>query len=179
MLFGAKAQKRSFPGLQPELKSPDGRYLIRNSDSLTENPAHTLTLVDAKSGYEIKIYQYARGADVLWSPASDAFVINDYEGSNSTRPILYQLPWRGTKVDMLTEMANFLQSRGKEKIIFGNDHLYFTVRRWLNKKELLCRLNGYGDANPNGFTRDYIYKIGGGFRPYPRDITQEAPPHVR
>jgi hypothetical protein len=167
-IHGANAQKASFPGRRSEVTSLNGRYMIRNSDNLKENPAHTLTLVDAKGGPAIKIYQYARGADVLWSPASDAFIINDYEGSNSTRPVLYEVPWTGTKTDILVELTNFLRSRGGEKIVFGNDHLYFTARRWLNKREVLCRLDGYGTANPNGFSRDYVYEIGDGFRAYQR-----------
>ncbi|MFZ3362965.1 MAG: hypothetical protein WBX13_06765 [Candidatus Acidiferrales bacterium] len=166
------AQSVSFPGAKSETESPDRRYVIRNSDSLTENPAHTLWLVDAKGGSAIKIYQYARSADVLWSPASDAFVINDYEGSNSTRPFLYAVPWTGTKIDLLEEFTHFLRGRHEERLVLKNDHVYFTVRRWINPHELLCQLEAYGAASPHGsgFNGHYVYRIGEGFRPYnPKD----------
>jgi hypothetical protein len=142
--------------------------VIRNSDSLTENPAHTLTLVDANTGSAIKIYQYPRAADVLWSPASDSFVINNYEGSNSTRPILYSLPWNDKKTDLLETLTVFLRGRHEENLVLKNDHVYFSVRRWINSHELLCRLEAYGEASPNGpgFKGQYVYRIGKGFRVY-------------
>jgi hypothetical protein len=113
---GVSAQNVSFPGAKSETKSPDGRYMIRNSDSMTENPAHTLTLVESEGGSVVKVYQYRRSADVLWSPASDAFVINDYEGSDSTRPALYKVPWTGTKTDILEQLTAFLRSRHEENL---------------------------------------------------------------
>lgn len=166
------AQNISFPGTKSETESPDRRYVIRNSDSLTENPAHTLSLVDAKSGSAIKIYQYSRSADVLWSPASDAFVINDHEGSDSTSPVMCALLWTGTKTDLLEEFTEFLGKRHEERLVLKNDHVYFTVRRWINPHELLCQLEAYGGASPHGsgFKGYYIYRIGESFRLYnPKD----------
>jgi len=165
---GASAQGVSFPGAKSETESPDGRYVIHNSDSLSENPAHTLTLVEAKSRSAIKIYQYARSVDVLWSPASDAFVINDYEGSDSAKPLLYDVPWTGTKTDILKEFTRFMRRRHEEKLVLNNDHVYFTVRRWINPRELLCQLEAYGEASPHGsgFKGFYVYRIGEGFRVY-------------
>lgn len=165
---GASAQILSFPGAKLETESPDGRSMIRNSDSLSESPAHTLTLVEAKSGSSIKIYQYARSVDVLWSPASDAFVINDYEGSDSTRPFLYEVPWTGTKTDILKEFTRFMRRRHEEKLVLKNDHVYFTVRRWINPRELLCQFEAYGEASPrgSGLKGFYVYRIGEGFRVY-------------
>jgi hypothetical protein len=165
---GVSAQNVSFPGARSEAKSPDGLYIIRNSDSMTENPAHTLTLVESKGGSVVKVYQYRRSADVLWSPDSDAFVINDYEGSDSTRPVLYKVPWTGTKTGILEELTAFLRSRHEEKLVFNNDHIYLTVQRWINRHELLCRLEAYGAASPHGsgFKGYYVYGIGDGFRVY-------------
>jgi hypothetical protein len=82
------AQNVSFPGVRSESKSPNGRFVIKNSDSDVKDPAHTLKLVDGRNGSVIKIYQYGRGVGILWSPASDAFVINDHEGSNVSHPVL-------------------------------------------------------------------------------------------
>jgi hypothetical protein len=153
------------------VKSPDGRYTIRNSDSLTEDPAHTLTLVDASTGSAIKICQYPRHVDVLWSPVSSAFVVNDYEGSDSTRPLLYSLPWTGKKADLLEELTDFLRRRHQENLVLKNDHVYLTVRRWISPQELLCQLEAYGDASRHGagLKGYYVYKIGAGFRVYKPD----------
>ena len=49
----------------------------------------------------------------------------------------------------------------KLKVPLSNHHVYFTAQRWLSDNEILCRVTGYGDADPEGFTKHYVYKIGG------------------
>lgn len=160
------AQSVSFPGTRSESKSPDGRFAIKNSDSDVEDPAHTLTLVDRRNGSVIKIYQYERGVDILWSPASDAFVINDHEGSNVSHPVLFREPWSTNFTDLREKLIDFLRSRNQAKSALENHHVYFTALRWLNDNEVLCQVTGYGDVDPKGFTREYVYKLGVGFRPH-------------
>jgi len=125
-------------------------------------------LVDSRSGKQHKVRDYARHVEVLWSPASDAFVVNDFEGSDTTRPILYALPWSDSQTDLLENLTDFLRTRGQEKLVLQNGHIYLSVQRWINPKELLCRLEAYGEASPHGsgFKGDYVYKIGEGFRVY-------------
>jgi dipeptidyl aminopeptidase/acylaminoacyl peptidase len=162
------AQIAQFPGTKSETKSPDGRYAIQNRDSENTDPAHVLFLLDKTNGSKTLIHPYGRSVDILWSPKSDAFVINDHEGSNSARPLLYSLPWNDTKIDLLESLTVFLRGRHQENVVVGNDHVYLLARRWINSTEILCRLEGYGEASPtgSGFTRYYLYKIGDGFRPY-------------
>ena len=157
-------QNISFPGIRSESKSPDGRFVIKNFDSETEDPAHTLTLLDHRTGTEIKIYRYGRHVDVLWSPNSKAFVINDYEGSNISHPVLFTEPWTLARVDLREKLIDFLRARNEAKSVLGNDHVYITAERWLNSDKLLCKVTGYGAANPKGFTKRYVYEIGVGFR---------------
>ena len=165
-ILGASAQKVSFPGPKSETRSPDGRYAIRNVDDEEAQPPHSLTLIDSSSGKQYKIRDYGRHVEVLWSPASDAFIVNDFEGSDSTRPILYPLPWRDEEIDLLKELTDFLRTRGEEKLVLQNDHVYLSVNRWLNSREVLCRLEAYGEASPHGsgFEGNYVYKLGKGFR---------------
>ena len=162
----ASGQKISFPGTKSEVKSHDGRYIVRNQDDEKQQPAHTLTLVDTKDNSATKVYSYSRHVEVLWSPTSDAFVVNDYEGSDISRPVLFTAPWTGQPVDLREKLIDFLRSGRGAKSVLENHHVYFSVRRWLHANEILCRLTGYGDADPKGFTSDYVYKIGDGFRPH-------------
>ena len=85
--------------MKSETKSPDGRYTIRNTDDEKQEPAHVLALIDAKDGSTTKIYAYGRHVDVLWSPTSVAFVVNDYEGSDAAHPVLFTAPWDNQPVD--------------------------------------------------------------------------------
>jgi hypothetical protein len=165
VLSSAVGQKISFPGSRSETKSPNGRYVIQNVDS-DQPPAHTLILMDMRNGSTNTVYKYARHVDVLWSPSSDATVINDYEGSNASRPILITLPWTAatTPLDLRENLIDFLRSKGESKIILGNDHSYLLAQRWLSSKEILCELRVYGEANPKGAARLYVYTIGEGFK---------------
>ncbi|MGB6482070.1 MAG: hypothetical protein WBE86_01135 [Candidatus Acidiferrales bacterium] len=162
---GASAQNVSFPRARSEAKSPDGRLEIKNSDSDVENPVHTLTLIDHRNGSEIKIYRYGRSVDILWSPSSGAFIINDHEGSNVAHPVLFTKPWSTKYTDLREKLIDFLRSRNEAKSVLENDHVYITAQRWLSSNEILCKVTGYGEVDPNGFTKHYVYKIGVGFRP--------------
>jgi hypothetical protein len=165
MLGKANAQKVTFPGTKSELKSPDGHYTIRNMDDEKQEPAHTLTLIGPKGSTE-KIYSYGRHVEVLWSPTSSAFVVNDYEGSDASRPVLFTIPFTGKPLDLREKLTDFLRSRGNAASAEENHHVYFSAKRWLSDDEILCQVTGYGDVDPKGFTRRYVYKLSGGFRPY-------------
>ena len=167
MLSQANTQKVTFPRSRSEAKSPNGRYTIRNADDEKQEVAHTLTLIDTRSSSSSQIYSYGRHVDVLWSPTSRAFVVNDYEGSDASRPVLFTIPLADQPLDLREKLTYFLRSQGKAKRVEGNHHVYFTVQRWLNGDKILCQVTGYGDADPKGFTERYVYKLGGGFRPYP------------
>ena len=168
IITSVNAQVAQFPGTKSETKSPDGRYTIQNRDRENTEPAHVLFLLDRRNGSKTLIQSYDRSVDIFWSPKSDAFVINDHEGSDSARPLLYSLPWNDTKIDLLEKLKVFLRGRHQENLVVGNDHVYLLARRWINSRELLCRLEAYGEASHtgSGFTGYYLYEIGNGFRPY-------------
>jgi hypothetical protein len=162
----SNAQAVHFPGPESDARSPDRRYVIQNLDSNGTEPAHTLFLLDMRNGSKTNIHSYDRHVDILWSPQSDGFVINDYEASDSARPLLYSLPWGGANIDLLEKLTTFLRGQHQEQLVIQNDHVYLSVRRWINSRELLCRLEAYGDMSPHGagFSGYYVYKIGEGFR---------------
>jgi hypothetical protein len=164
LVLTASARQISFPGSKSTTKSPDGRYTVQNLDDAHAEPAHALMLIDSKSGKQHKIYEYGRHVDVLWSPASDALVVNDYGGSDFSRAMLFTLPSGESRVNLWKELIHFLQSRGDARSALGNGHVYFTVEKWLNDHEFRCKLTGYGPANRKGFTEHYVYEIGVGFR---------------
>jgi hypothetical protein len=166
IVSGLSAQKISFPGAKSETKSPDGRYTIRNTDDEKQEPSHVLALIDAKDGSTRKVYSYERHVDVLWSPASAAFVVNDYEGSDAAHPVLFTAPWTNQPVELREKLIGFLRSGRGAKSLLDNHHVYFSAQRWLSDDEILCQVTGYGDVDPKGFTAQYVYKIGAGFRPH-------------
>jgi len=161
---GLSAQKISFPGAKSETKSPDGRFAIRNTDDEKQEPSHVLALIDTKDGSTRKVYSYERHVDVLWSPSSTAFVLNDYEGSDAARPVFFTAPWTNQPIDLREKLIGFLRSGPGAKSVLDNHHVYFAAQHWLNADEILCQVTGYGDVDPKGFTAQYVYKISTGFR---------------
>lgn len=163
-LVQMSAQKVLFPGIKTEAKSPDGNYVVKNVDDESRQPAHTLCLVETKAKTETEIYKYRRHVDVLWSPASDAFVVNDYEGSNASHPVLFTKPWTAQPIDLRERLLMFLGTQEATKGMLSNLHVYLLALRWLSDDDILCRVTGYGGADPKGFTKDFVYKVGEGFR---------------
>jgi hypothetical protein len=157
-------QDVAFPGLTSEAKSPDGRYTIQNTDDEKREPAHTLSLVDNRDGVANRIYSYSRHVVVLWSPTSAAFVVNDYEGSDASHPLLFTAPWTNHPVDLKEKLVEFLHSGRGANSILANHHVYLLGRRWLSGDEVLCRVTGYGDTDPKGFSAQYVYTLRKGFR---------------
>lgn len=165
LLLGASAQKASFPGVTSEVKSPDGRYTVRNTDDENQTPAHLLTLIDNRNGVAIRTYSYGRHVNVLWAPTSKAFVVNDYEGSDTSRPMLFTEPWADQPVDLREKLTDFLRPRGEARSILGNHHVYVSAEKWRSGDEIVCQVTGYGDVDRKGFKKRYVYKLGEGFQP--------------
>ena len=163
-LVQMSAQKVSFPGIKTQAKSPDGHYVVKNVDDENREPAHTLTLMETTANKVMETYEYRRHVDVLWSPASDAFVVNDYEGSDASHPVLFTKPWTAQPIDLRERLLTFLGTQVATKGMLSNLHVYLLAQRWLADGDILCRVTGYGDADPKGFRKDFVYKVGEGFR---------------
>jgi hypothetical protein len=161
----AETPGAEFPGHRGGLTSPEGRYVVLNIDSQTENQVHylgdnhALYLVDLKVPSVKRVHAYGRSASVRWSPKGSAFFINDRTGSNSSNVIVFVLA-RGTALDISKE----LKKRVQHKSITGNDHVYLEATEWLAENIVKIKVHGYGDVDPKGFELWYEYVIGGPLR---------------
>lgn len=161
----AHAQTVTFPGQKPESISPNKRYAIRNEDDEKRSPAHVLIFREAGLQEEHRLYEYDRSVDVLWSPLSNAVVINDHEGSDSSKPVLFSFAKGRNPIDLWPKLIEFLRALHQDPSALKNHHVYFTADRWLDGKSFLCKLTGYGEENPGGFTRYYVFELNkDGFR---------------
>jgi hypothetical protein len=157
------AQTASFPGVRSETHSPNHQYLVRNEDQGGKEPAHTLIFVDSQSKKETRFYGYGRSVELLWSPLSDAFVINDHQGSDSSKPLLFYVPLQQGPVDLRGRLLDFLREQHDTSSSLNNHHVYFTAVKWLDRRKILCKLTGYGEQDPNGFTKFYVFDTKRGF----------------
>jgi hypothetical protein len=154
---------RDFPGPQRELKSPDGRYSVENIDSGSE-PHHTLLLKKTETGTVRTLCNYNRSVSVLWSPDGKKLVVNDYLGSNLSESVIFFVDQTSSPLDIGAELLQSLKSSPDRRSLVGNDHVYFAVSRWEGDEAVKLKVWGYGEVDPKGFSRLYIYQVGGTFR---------------
>ena len=162
-LTGHEDQAVRFPSATNKTKSPNGSYMLVNVDHPDEIDAdgdwHSIFLVDAKTGGKTLFYKYGRGVDVVWSPDSNAVVVNDYWGSNVSRSVLFALNRSNQRVDIGEMLMKSNRPQREKESIETADHVYASVVKWLNKKTVVFKIYGYNGVDPNGFTLIYAYDV--------------------
>ena len=137
-----------FPENQRTIDSPDKKYSIYNKDS-DQEPNHSLYIRRHAPEAQQKILDYGRHVDVMWSPESNAFFVNDYSGSSEATCLVFF-------ADGLRRLdVKDLLSKIHEEEILSSDHLYVTCKKW-TKERIEVSVSGRGDKYPNGFDRKFI-----------------------
>jgi hypothetical protein len=118
----ANAQSHStFPGEKSISKSSNGWYVVRNIDDENLHPTHRLELEDSLTRTKVKLFDYDRSVDVLWSPAGSKFIVIDYAGSDLTESYIYVIDKPLRRINVTDELQ---QKYPDSKRIFKNDHVY-------------------------------------------------------
>jgi hypothetical protein len=147
--------------------SPDARFVLKNVNT-PEDPRspHAIYLTDMKTGRREVLYTYARRADLIWSPASDALAINDWDANNDAQCIVFILVPRQERIDLREQ---FLKSRrpDREKRLAADHRNYFDnyahAIRWLDARTLLFVVQGHSSDRRRNFLLEYTYRLGDSF----------------
>ncbi len=157
----------SFPEVSDSW-SPDGRFVVKNVDDPRNiNSPHSIFLTDMQTGQRMLLYSYPRKVDLLWSPASEALAINDWDANNDSQCIIFVLSPHHERIDLREE---FMKSRRPdvEKKLATNrrdyDHNYAHLVRWLDATTLLSVIEGHSSDRKRNFLLVYEYKLGESFR---------------
>ena len=156
-----------FPGESSQIASPNGRYVLVNVDSESEEHAlalgdnHALYLRDLRTGKEKKIYTYGRKVEALWSPRGNRLMISDYGGCDYANCIIFLFDTARSPIDVQEQLR---EKMGYNKSIFGNHHPYIVGTEWFSEKRVKIKIFGHGNIDPHGFTLWYEYLIGDGFK---------------
>lgn len=171
-LYGLTATAASqkviqFPGEISQIASPNGRYVLVNIDSESEEQTlslgdnHALYIRDLKTGKEKKIYTYGRHIKTLWSPRGNRLMISDYGGSDYANCIIF---FFDTARDPINVQEQLREKMKYNKSIFDNHHVYIVGTKWFSENRVKIKIFGHGNIDPNGFTLWYEYLIGDGFK---------------
>jgi hypothetical protein len=133
----------------PDVKdswSPDGRFVLKSVDHREDlNAPHSIYLTDMRLGARSVLYSYLRTVDVLWSPASDALAINDWDTNNKPRCVILRLVPRQERIDVGEELARSRQ-RDEGKPLARNyrddERNRVHMIRWVDAKTILLDVEG-------------------------------------
>ncbi len=159
-----------------ELRSPDGRYLIRSVEH--SGPTHefsgvfrTLVLQEVATGVTRGLFNYLGRVGVAWS-GSNFVIVTEYVSKKTSRALVFRLD-RPDEYQVIDKPNLALQLHDERRAqLERNDHVYVEVSR-IDGIVLTLRVWGYGAHDPQGFRFQCAYdlnvgaascreKIGGG-----------------
>lgn len=146
---------RNFPDKKSEIVSPDGQYLVENVDH-HEEYTHVLFLKNKTTGETRQVYEYTRGASVVWSPDSRHFAIDDGAGSDYTETKILSVDESVPEIDVQKEIRDKMNVN-----VPSGHHEYFYVAYWIDARRVVVYHWGYGGDDPNGFCECYVYRLNG------------------
>ncbi|MGC2194903.1 MAG: hypothetical protein WA628_09510 [Terriglobales bacterium] len=137
-----------------ELRSPDGRFVIRSVDHVARPGEFTgvfrsLVLEDAATGSARGLYNYLGRVGVAWS-GSNFVIITDYVSKKTARALVFRIDQPG---EYLVIDKPHLAARIPDELraqLERNDHVYLEVSR-IEGTALTIRVWGYGVRDPQGF----------------------------
>lgn len=155
----------NFPGPKSELKSPNGLYAIKNIDDprfdrelVCQNYSSHLVFLKKGQKKQVPFKKYFRNVDILWSPDSSAFVLNDWIGSNVAESYLYRVTRLTQPIDIGSKLI-LTNENDKHSVAeaakFGA--VYTFVSRWKDPTSLEIKLAGHSIGR--GFTLTYSWDL--------------------
>ncbi len=145
-----------------ELRSPDGKFVIRSVDYVPQ--AHefsglfrALILENLADGSTRELYHYVNRVGVAWS-GNNFIIITDYVSKKTARALLFRIDQPGEYVvfDKPSLAARIPHERRIQ--LERNDHAFLEVSR-LDGSVLTVRVWGYGAHDPQGFRFQCEYEL--------------------
>jgi len=145
-----------------ELRSPDGRFVVRNAER--EAPAtdldgtfHSLWVVESGSGRTRKLCDYVGVAAAAWTE-DDRLLVTEYLGRRTSRALLFAVadatgPLVLDKGTLTQQVPPALRDT-----LRGNDHVFIEAEA-VAGNELLLEVWGYGKHDAMGFRWKCSYNI--------------------
>jgi len=148
----------TFPSSSNALSSPDGQYVLKNVDSDFDEPAHSIYLVDVRTGHQRLLYSYGRWVNAVWSPSSRAVAINDFYAADDSRPLLFVLSPGFEEIDLWKQLERWGKSNGNTRKDPRGYPVFKYVSKWLTEDEFILTVIGFGGVGPNGYTQPFEYR---------------------
>jgi hypothetical protein len=137
-----------------ELVSPDGRFIVRNSERAQAagefvGTFRSLWLLEVATGRSRKLCDYVGVAAVGWSGA-DFVVVTQYLSKRTSRALVF--PVSGLEEPVLLDQPALIRMVPPElrETLRKNDHVFVEASR-VEGQTLYLRVWGYGQHDASGF----------------------------
>jgi hypothetical protein len=148
-----------------ELRSPDGRFVIRSVDQ-SSRPGeltgifHTLVIEEPATGSVRKLYDYVGRVAVAWS-RSDFIIVTDYVNKKTSRVLVF--PMNANREVLVVDKVQMSSLIPETQSIHlqQNDHVFVEVSS-VEGTALTLRVWGYGRRDATGFRLQCRYDLAGG-----------------
>lgn len=174
--IAAELHAINFPGKVSAISSPDGRYAIRSIEQNKE-PFHKLVFEKKDGGGKLTkrdLMDYERNVDVLWSPDSSKFVVNDWLGSNCASAYLYDVRDLKKRIEIDQELIDSVKDEKDHKSLTASSHIYIFANRWISPGAIEIKATGHDGPDPGGFTLLYQWDLKSSFKRLKRLATEDA-----
>jgi hypothetical protein len=161
MAAARAANSVNFPGHTSEIDSPDGVFTIKNVDKPVgsgNEGNHHLSFVKKGQKQGLAFKSYFRNVDILWSPDSSAFVLNDWATSSSAQPYLYRVSNPSHPIDIGSKFSSAVKDKTDKHSLDNSGHVYIFASKWISPKSLEIKATGY-DGPDREFTLTYSWDL--------------------
>lgn len=145
-----------------QLPSPDGRYLVRNTDRQAPladyvGTFHSLFLEDKSNGRIYKLCDYVGVAAVGWS-GNDHVVVTQYVSKRTSRAVVFAAnDLREVAVIDVPSLIYMVPVELRPQLR-ENDHLFIEATG-VEREMITLRVWGYGKHDPKGFRWHCSYDL--------------------
>jgi hypothetical protein len=148
-----------------ELRSPDGKFVIRSVDYAPRPHEfsglfRSLILENLADGSSRELYHYVSHVGVAWS-GNNFIIVTDYVSKKTARALVFRIdrPDEYFVIDKPHLAARIPDPRRAQ--LERNDHAFVEVSR-IEGGALTLRVWGYGAHDPQGFRFQCTYDLGQG-----------------
>lgn len=134
-----------FPGTRHASIDPSHRYELSWREATSDQP-HELLFRKFPAEFKILVREFDRSVEVIWSPSGDSFLVNDHEGSDSSRVYVYNSVRPTTAHELRAELPSPVA-----QALDKSHHAYLSASKWIDESTVLLRAHGYGTAQPSDF----------------------------
>lgn len=148
-----------------ELRSPDGKFVIRSVDYVPQQHEfsglfRSLILENTANRSARELYHYVGRVGVAWS-GNNFIIVTDYVSKKTARALVFRID-RPDEYLVLDKpsLATRLPDEYRAQLE-RNDHVFLEVSR-IEGGQLILRVWGYGAHDPQGFRFQCVHELNQG-----------------